>query len=187
MRDRQKAADLLSSFREVRRQVQGSVDMSDDSDRSHRSPRRSSQKSSDRSASFYEKYGHLEETVDSFTTSDLMYFFREKARENGVKYVIANMKRDMGIFKKLQVNYSQREICLMIEFIFSSNQNYLDKSITQPTVLASSFCNRIYRDSLLWANDEYDPDSSNISAPKRSQNREWGEHSEEESAKIGEW
>lgn len=186
MRDRQRAADLLNSFREVRRQVQGSIDTSEDEDR-YRSPRKSSTKSSDRSASFYEKYNHLEDTVDSFTTSDLMYFFREKARESGVKYVIANMKRDMGIFKKLQANYSQREICLMIEFIFSSNQNYLDKSITQPTVLASSFCNRIYRDSLLWANDEYDPDSFSRSAPKRSQNREWGDQSEEESAKIGEW
>lgn len=134
-----------------------------------------------------EKYNHLESTVDNFKTQDLMYFFREKARESGVKYVIANMKRDMGIFKKLQSNYTPREICLMIEFIFCSNQNYLDITITQPTVLSSSWCNTIYRDSLLWADDMYEPTERKITKKEQLKKREWQREVTGESAKIGEW
>ena len=39
---------------------------------------------------------------------------------------LANMKRDMGIFKKLQDSFTVAEILLMIEFIFSGDQTYLD-------------------------------------------------------------
>lgn len=132
-----------------------------------------------KSATFEEKYANLEETVDSFTTSDLMYFFREKAKEAGVKYVIPNIKRDMGVFKKLKANYSNREICLMIEFIFHSPQDYLDKAITQPTVLISAWCNTIYKDSIDWANDRYIPYKKHKSV------REWTDDKKE--TKVGDW
>ena len=128
MRDKQKSNDLLKAFRESRQQIQKPVDNSVNNVNNSKKSTRSrttrgynSAKTSDPYSSFLEKYGNLSETVDSFKTQDLMYFFREKARESGVKYVIANMKRDMGIFKKLQENYTPREICLMVEFIFCSN------------------------------------------------------------------
>ena len=92
------------------------------------------------------------------------------------------MNRDLGVFKKLLSNYTPREICLMIEFIFNSNQDYLDKTITQPTVLISGFCNKIYRDSMLWVEDKYSPDSK----PKNRPQREWVKNSSN-SAKIGDW
>jgi len=139
---------------------------------------------SDRYASFLEKYSNLEVHIDEFTTSDLMYFFREKAREFGFKYVISNMKRDMGIFKKLQENYSIVEICLMVEFIFASNQNYLDKSITQPTVLASKYCNTLYHDAMLWVDDKYVPDSR---FDYKKVEREWAGDTTKTVAKVGEW
>ena len=196
MRDRQKSTDLLKAFRESRQQVQKPVDNSVDSVNNSR--RKSQQttftrgygakpKSSDPYSSFLEKYHHLSETIDSFKTQDLMYFFREKARESGVKYVIANMKRDMGIFKKLQDNYTPREICLMIEFIFFSPQNYLDTSATQPTVLASSWCNTIYRDSLLWAEDAYEPVTKPVTKKEHIKKREWQREVTDEKATIGEW
>jgi hypothetical protein len=180
--------DLANAFRQARRQclvtpVEKSVDSVDKSPfkKGYTESRKHSNVSSDRYSSFLKKYEDIENTVDEFTTQDLMYFFREKAREAGVKYVIANMKRDMGIFKKLQASYSQREICLMIEFIFFSDQNYLDKSITQPTVLISAWCNTLYKDSIAWANDEYIP------APRHSKPvREWQSDSDNTS-KVGDW
>ena len=83
--------------------------------------------------------------------------------------------------KALDNGYTAREICLMIEFIFSKEQNYLEKGKVQPTILVSKYCNTIYNDSLLWANDEYTP-----SAPKHQYTREWNESSED-NIKIGEW
>ena len=196
MRDKQKSNDLLKAFRESRQQIQKPVENSVDNVNNSRRRAQSSTftrgysarpKSSDPYTSFLDKYNHLSETIDSFKTQDLMYFFREKARESGVKYVIANMKRDMGIFKKLQENYTPREICLMIEFIFCSNQNYLDISITQPTVLSSSWCNTIYRDSILWANDEYEPVEKTVTKKDRIKKREWQREVTGEKTMIGEW
>lgn len=135
---------------------------------------------------FLQKYENIEKTFETFTTKDLMFFFREKAKESGVKYVIANMTRDMGIFKKLQSNFEVSEILLMIEFIFSGDQTYLDINRTQPTVLVSGWVNTIYQDSILWANDEYiDKKSIGKSDAKRVSNREW--HKSENTVKIGEW
>lgn len=191
MRDRSLSADLLKAFRESRKQsVEKPVETVNKSRKGYNSFNRgynSVPKSSDPYSSFKEKYNHLEDQIDSFTTRDLMYFFREKAKEAGVKYVIANMKRDMGIFKKLQSNYSIREICLMIEFIFFSEQDYLDKSITQPTVLASSWCNTIYRDALLWVDDQYVPSGRKSSKSERISKREWQREVTGERVSIGEW
>lgn len=189
---KQSVMDLANSFRESRKQclvrpVEKSVENVENSRKPFKTGYSESRKrnvSSDRYASFLSKYEDIENKVDSFNTHDLMYFFREKAREVGVKYVIANMKRDLGIFKKLQSDYEPREICLMIEFIFCSNQNYLDKEITQPTVLSSTWCNTIYRDSIAWANDEYDP---NFRSSKKNTTREWQGDTSTDRAKVGEW
>ena len=195
MRDRQKSNDLLKAFRESRQQIEKPVDNSVDNVDRFRRNRTSTftrgyetrPKKSDPYSCFLEKYKRLSSTIDEFKTQDLMYFFREKAKENGVKYVIANTKRDMAIFKKLQDNYTPREICLMIEFIFCSPQNYLDKTATQPTVLASSWCNTIYRDSLLWADDAYEPSVKTTSKKERIKKREWQREVTDEKATIGEW
>ena len=198
MRDRNKSNDLLKAFRESRQQIQKPVDNPVDKvDNSRRKKpeatftrgynARPQRRTSDPYSSFLEKYGNLSSTVDDFKTQDLMYFFREKARESGVKYVIANMKRDMGIFKRLQENYTPREICLMIEFIFCSNQNYLDITITQPTVLSSSWCNTIYRDSLLWADDQYEPTVRATTKKESIRKREWQREVTGEKTMIGAW
>jgi hypothetical protein len=128
---------------------------------------------------FLDKYNDLENTIDTFNSSDLVYFFREKAQESEIKYVIANIKRDLGIFKKLLDRYSAKEICLMVEFLFISEQNYLKKESIQPTLLLSAWCNKIYQDSLLWVDDKYTPDKIKV--------REWQGNPEEDKAEIGVW
>lgn len=92
---------------------------------------------------FLKKYTDLENTIDDLGTRDLVYYFREIAEESGYKYVIANMKKDMAIMKRLKENYSVREICGMIEFLYTSEQDYLDKDRLSPNLLASQWVNTI--------------------------------------------
>ena len=130
---------------------------------------------------FEDKYSDMENAVENFTPSDLVFFFRAKAKESGVKYIIANMKRDLGVMKKaLDNGYSASEVCLMIEFLFCKEQGYLTKDSLQPTILISKYCNTIYKDSLDWANDCYKPKTSTKPV------REWNDNSEDET-KIGKW
>lgn len=144
--------------------------------------------STDKSYSYFlKKYENLTpEVIDNFGTKDLTYYFREKAKEAGFKYYIANYSRDCGIMKKLLKEYSTMEICLMIEFLFSPEQDYLDKSTLAPTILISAWNNTIYQDSIKWADNEYVP-HKNRKAKKTSEQptREWTQDSSE--VKIGEW
>ena len=171
--------DLSDCFRRARGQ---STESSANTDIKGVTDRKSKSIQSTSYERFLSKYRDLEHSFLRFNTQDLVYFFREKSRESGAKYVIANMKRDMGIFKRLQENFSISEILLMIEFIFSGDQTYLDIHRTQPTVLASNWVNTIYRDSVDWANDCYSEKKSS----NKNDNREWKKSSNSKK-KIGEW
>lgn len=131
--------------------------------------------------SFLRKYNSLEETIDDLGTRDLVYYFREVAEENGFKYVIANMKKDMAIMKRLREQYSNREICGMIEFMYESEQDYLDKKRLSPNVLASQWVNTVYADMQLWVEDKYVPRKSK---PKYSPKGEWN-YDDNEKTTIG--
>ena len=172
--------NLLDNFRKLRGQlsVSSDIEVKGSPVKKERNPK----KGGDYETFLY-KYNNLEESYVSFNTKDLCYFFREKANESGVKYVIANMKRDIGIFKKLLKDFSVQEILLMIEFIFSGDQTYLDIHRTQPTVLASNWVNTVYKDSVDWANDCY-VDKKGITN-KYTSNREW--KSSNKKTKIGDW
>lgn len=177
--------DLVSAFRKSRGQVL--VSSTNENLKGVPPKREKRNVSSEKYAKFLEKYRDLENRYNDFNTQDLVYFFREKANEAGVKYVIANMKRDMGIFKRLRDNFEVSEILLMIEFIFLGDQNYLDIQRTQPTVLASNWVNTIYQDSIDWANDEYVPQEERGSTSKKKlSKREWKKSGDNKS-KIGEW
>lgn len=120
---------------------------------------------------FLQKYADLDNTIDSFTNLDLAYYFREIAEENGYKYFIEFVK-DQAIFKRLRGTYTVREICGMIEFLYTSNQNYLRKESLSPNLLVSSWVNTIYADFNLWIEDKYVPKSN-----KKKQIRgEWNDN-----------
>ncbi len=123
---------------------------------------------------FTRKYNDLENTIDELGTRDLVYYFREIAEENGYRYTISNIKKDMGIMKRLRENYSNREICGMIEFLYESEQDYLDKNRLSPNLLASQWVNTIYADMQLWVDDKYVPKSKK---PIRKSKGEWHEDS----------
>lgn len=176
--------DLIEAFRKYRNQLTVSSDTVIKGVPEKKYTPRNTQKGSSYDL-FLDKYENLSERIDSINTKDLCFFFKVKAEEAGVKYVIANMKRDMGIFKKLREEFETQEILLMIEFIFSGDQTYLDISRTQPTVLASNWVNTIYRDSIDWANDCY-TDKSTVT--NKNAKREWKPTSKNsKKVKIGEW
>ena len=168
-------SDLMRAFRETRKQVQGSYG---NTVRKVSKRKSSTPKTTKNKVSFSEKYADLENWIDKFTASDLVFFFVEKAKEAGVKYVVPNMAKECGMFKNFLKKYTSKEICLMIEFVFNSNQDYLDKSTFSPSLLVSAWCNTIYRDSMLWVDDKYRPKNSN---------REWSGEATDNKASIGEW
>lgn len=131
---------------------------------------------------FLVKYKDLENSIDKFGTRDLVYYFREIAEECGFKYVISNIKKDMAIMKRLKANFDNREICGMIEFMYESEQDYLDKTRLSPNILASNWVNTVYADMKLWVDDLYVP-----KAKKKNKDREWTAPINETSSKIGEW
>lgn len=122
---------------------------------------------------FLRKYNDLSSSIDNLGTRDLVYYFREIAGEKGYKYTISNIKKDMAIMKRLKSNYSNREICGMIEFLYESDQDYLDKNRLSPNLLASQWVNTIYADMQLWVDDKYVPKSVQAIKKKSIKQREW--------------
>lgn len=134
---------------------------------------------------FLKRYNDLENTIDSLGTRDLVYYFREIANENGFKYVISNIQKDIAIMKRLKTNYSNREICGMIEFLYESEQDYLDKSRLSLNLLASQWINTIYADMQLWVEDKYVPKSKQDTRKKAIKQREWNSEDDSSDVKIG--
>ena len=168
--------ELINSFRRARRVTE----VDNTPTRTTTKPQRN------RGASPYDsfkyKYEHLEEFIDKFGTRDFVYYFREVSEECGYKYTVSNIKKDMAIFKRLRDNYDNREICGMIEFLFRSEQDYLNKDRLSPNLLASQWVNTIYADTQLWLDDKYSPNSTK----KKQKQREWSE-SKNDDVKIGGW
>ena len=168
--------ELINSFRRARRVTE----VDNTPTRTTTKPQRN------RGASPYDsfkyKYEHLEEFIDKFGTRDFVYYFREVSKECGYKYTVSNIKKDMAIFKRLRDNYDNREICGMIEFLFRSEQDYLNKDRLSPNLLASQWVNTIYADTQLWLDDKYSPNSTK----KKQKQREWSE-SKNDDVKIGGW
>ena len=137
---------------------------------------------------FLEKYKYIEETIDTFTPLELLYLIRKTAEESGYKYVIANISKDLHIMKILCDRYSSREIWNMIDFIYNSDQDYLDKSKISPNILVSCWCNTIYPDSQRYIRGEY---SSKVKKQtKRAlqlKRREWSSSKKTDKKKVGDW
>lgn len=136
---------------------------------------------------FLRKYADLENTIDKLGTRDLVYYFREIAEEQGYKYVISNIKKDMAIMKRLRASFNNREICGMIEFLYESEQDYLDKNRLSINLLASQWVNTIYADMKLWVDDLYVPRSTQAkkkTTVKKSKG-EWDYSNKDLETKIG--
>jgi hypothetical protein len=142
------------------------------------------------SCNWYERYKEKLDKgeLEKFNTRDMLYFFKEKAEENNIRFVIGNAKIYMHNFKVLQTKgYSKEDILAMIEFLFDSGQNYLPKDKLHPGILLTNWCNTIYQDTQLWLKDEYVPRTKQSSKrQKLLKHREWQKKDKDESV-IGEW
>ena len=147
MPNREIVGELMKSFRASRNQCSVTPPEPKVNHKQSKSSRSSNTYKKSPQELFIEKYYDLENNIDSFGTSDILYFFVQKASERGVKYVIANFAKDMTCAKKLLSNYTPREVCLMIEFLFESGQTYLDMRKTTPAILLTGWCNRIVADT----------------------------------------
>ena len=127
--------------------------------------------------------------LNKFSTRDLMFFFRDTANDNNVKYIIGNAKVEMRNFKlALERGYSNEDLLAMIEFLFTSGQTYLDKQTLHPGVLLTGWCNRIYNDTQLWLEDKYDPNKdTKMFNKKQTTTREWTDNNTEVKSQVGEW
>lgn len=161
------AKTLISEFRRIRGQIQ------EPPKQTPQPPKRQQKGVSSPYDSFLRKYNNFEEQVDNFGTRDLVYYFREVSEESGYKYVVSNIKKDMAIMKRLRANYSNREICGMIEFLYESDQDYLEKDRLSPNLLASQWVNTIYADMKLWVDDKYVPRSMKSKKKSNVKQREW--------------
>lgn len=163
---------IVSEFRSSRNQTTATPPRTE--------PRKKRQTGNSPYESFLAKYRDLENTIDDLKTRDLVYYFREIAEENGHRYVIANIQKDMAIMKRLRQNYSNREICGMIEFLYESDQDYLDKNRLSPNLLASNWVNTIYADTQLWVDDKYVPKSKKQKKTRKFDDREWNSDKKED-------
>lgn len=133
---------------------------------------------------FLYKCNYLEDYIDRFSTRELVMYFKKIAEECGYKYIISNIQKDMGVMKRVRENFSNREICAMIEFLYKSTQSYLRKDTLSPNLLVSQWVNTIYADTKLWVDDKYDvKESKSINYVTK---REWKDNDTKD-IKIGVW
>lgn len=179
MREKEKIMSLAEEFRHARGQY------SEVSDESLKPKKKKTDTYYENT--FLNKYENVEKLADKFSSKDLVFYFREVAKETGFKYYIHSLQKDMSVFKKLKKDYSSPEICAMIEFLFKSDQNYLSKNRVSPSILTSTWNITIFADTLLWIDDKYYPKDKAIK--KNKPKGEWKLQPQEEEieSSIGEW
>lgn len=135
---------------------------------------------------FLDKYEDLDNYIDTFNSNELVWYFREVANENGFKYMISNYARESKVMKRLRETYSNREICGMIEFLYTSEQDYLEKPRLSVNLLGSAWINTIYADFNLWLDDKYEPKSvwKNKKRKDTAEKHEWKSN---QISRVGEW
>ena len=127
---------------------------------------------------------------DKFTTKDMLYFFIDVAKENGVNYIVSNYAKELRQFKLcVERGYSVEDILAMIEFLFTSGQPYLDVNRLHPGILLTNWAKTIYADTKLWLDDKYEPykKQSYASQSKPHQKREFTGDTSKETVKIDDW
>lgn len=164
--------EIAESFFKSRSRMERFLDMDDvpelvdDKDVSPKSSR-----SNHAQASFEDKLRR--KAIDEFNAADLVRYFRYCAQQNGIRYVISNWGKEVSQMKRLMKQhggeFTNEEIITMIEFIFNSDQTYLDKRRTGIGIFTTNWLNKIFQDSQDWIRGEY----SEQRKPATTRPREW--------------
>jgi hypothetical protein len=146
-------------------------------------PSKKERKPSTNGDSFHRKL--CDKDYESFNSVDLVFYFQWIATRAGYRYSICSFPKEAGAMKTLLKDYTPQEICKMIEFVYESDQTYLDKRRLSPGILTSNWRNNIFPDSVDWLAGEYETQPKNKQQAS-IRRREWGKTSAR-SATIGEW
>lgn len=135
--------------------------------------------------SFMKKYEDFENSVEKFNSVDLVLYFKTKANEAGYPFYVSNMPKEAKNMKRLMELYPPAEICAMIEFLYFSEQDYLEKNRLSVSLMASRWATTIHEDTMLWVNDKYVPKSKKSGVAKTSKG-EWDKNDGSGTA-VGKW
>ena len=138
---------------------------------------------------FLKKCEDFENNAPKFNAVDLVFYMRKVSEECGHGIYISNMARDASLMKKLKTQYGSVDVCAMIEFLYHSEQDYLEKNRITVSTLCSRWATTIHEDTMLWVEDKYTP-RKNKSGAKKKLKGEWdGDAPTEDNrkTKIGEW
>lgn len=118
--------------------------------------------------------------VDKYNSRDILYYYKDLAKSKGIKFVsnVSLDNRYMRNIKQAVQNYSIQEILDMYDFLFNSEQNYLDMKVSHPGIILTQWGNKIYNDSIAYKNGEY-------KNKDKFTNREYSGDTEVSS--VGEW
>lgn len=134
------------------------------------------------------KLDDYENEVPNFTNDDLIQYFMYLYETTNNKNYFVSWAKDRTVMTRLKEVFDTLDVCLMMEFLFNSDQTYLDKRSIGIGVIGSGWANKIHTDSILWSEDNYD-DSSRYKN-KKSDEREssWNTNDNSTSnVEIGEW
>lgn len=122
------------------------------------------------------------ELFSEFTSTDWIMYFQKKYQEaNGRSYVIAGKKAwsiEHSIYKSLMKDFSPKDIKLLIDFIFDSNQDIKPKLQAGSYLFSAKWIQGIYQSALLWQTGDYKTKAEinkerYQSSISEKRNREW--------------
>lgn len=118
-----------------------------------------------------------EERFSEFNCGDLVRYFRDCAESVGIRYV-CNWGKDCKLVKNLlegeDFSFTSEEVALMSNFLFLSNQTYLDKKMLSVGIFTTGWLNKIYQDSQDWVKGKYKEEKQKKDKKKRQS--DWEEN-----------
>jgi hypothetical protein len=108
-----------------------------------------------------------EEAFHEFDHKDWFQYFVYKAQSKGIRYITRNYAKEYAIIKSILNELSWVDLKNMIDFVFDSNQDIVDKRTVGLWILSKGWINSIFQSTNLWLAGEYKPKN----AP--THNREW--------------
>lgn len=112
---------------------------------------------------------------NSFDKKDWVHYFIYKASTQGIVYKVGHHAREQAIMQSLAKDFTATDVKDMIDFIFDSTQDVVDKRTVGIWVLSKGWINTIYQNALLWKSGTYvsKKDSKGNKWAKPVRNREW--------------
>ena len=99
--------------------------------------------------------------IDNFTHKDWRDYFISQYEKQGRRYIITQSKVEHSKIKTILVNlmklFVPRDIKLIIDFIFESDQDIVAKPTASISLLSSSWINSLYQNATLWEDGKYKP------------------------------